>query len=972
MLAVAGVVGVLMLLAGTTALAVGVYVYYARDLPNPDEIVKARQQFETTLIYDRTGKTVLYQVLDPSGGDRQSVPLAQIPPNVIHAAIAIEDKSFYENPGFDIVGILRAMWITLQGGTVQGGSTITQQLVKNVLIDPEQRTVLSPDRKIKEVILASEISRRYSKDQILEWYLNNNFYGNLAYGIDTAAKVYFGKRASELSLGEAAMLAPIPQNPQLNPIDNPLAARQRQAVVLNSMVDLGYITQDEATKAASETIFIASYTERYGIIAPHFSLYARRQAEQLLDDEGLDGSRLVLQGGLRIYTTLDLDLQYQAECVERAYITRIQGGDPTATPNTNDGKACTAAQYLPNLPDVKLGLTRDVTNAATVVIKPTTGEILSMVGSLDYWNTGIQGNYNDALSQRQPGSAFKPFMYVTAFSLGKYMPASMVLDVPTTFNQDGVPYTPKNEDDKFHGVMSVRDALANSYNIPAVRVLSNTGIGQVIRTAHQMGINSLNGSIDQYGLALALGSGEVSLLDMTYAYSVFANLGIMAGTPVDNPRQGYRAFDPSAILRIEDKDGNILWQFDDQHKTFGRQNLLKDSLAYLINNILSDKESRLPAFGKGNALELSRPAAAKTGTTNDNRDAWTVGYTPQLVTGVWVGNNNNTSMGDDMTGSTAAAPIWHAIMEYAHQRDALPVLNWSRPSTIVEVPVCKKSGLLPTPDCEKVKELFYVDSSISTVPTQVDTYWKRYQINASNGLIATASTPPDQVIAKIYFDYPPDARDWAKANGEPLPPTDYDTSQALNTPNIAAISIPASLARVHGVVEIKGDIESPDVVSYNLAYGAGINPSQWFSIGGSDPTLRGKGITFGRWDTTGLDGLYTLRLNSVLKDNVLQPYTIQVTVDNKPPTLRVISPRPADVISQGTKALTLEVEVSDNVEIDRVEFYHGDQLLDTVKGAPFKTTWKIDASGPQAFYMVAYDTAGNTTQSDKITVNVNR
>ncbi len=963
---------VLLLSAGVAA-AVGIYIYYARDLPNPDDIVKARQQFETTLIYDRTGKTILYQVLDPSGGDRQSIPLSGIPDNLIKATIAIEDKSFYENPGFDIRGIIRSVWVTLQGGTVQGASTITQQLIKNILFPPDQRTAITADRKIKEIILASEIARRYGKDQILEWYLNNNFYGNLAYGVDTASKVYFGKPVGALTLGEAAMLAAIPQNPQLNPLDNPQAARQRQVVVLDSMVALDFITREQADAAASQPIVIQPVTERYGIIAPHFSLYARRQAEQLLNAQGLDGARLVLQGGLRIYTTLDIDLQNQTECVMRAHITRIQGGDPNAAPNTSDSKPCMAAQYLLAPPRFKLNTPRPVSNAASVVLKPATGEILAMVGSLDYWNAAIDGNFNAALGLRQPGSAFKPIVYVTAFASSRYTPATMVLDIPTTFTQGvNTPYTPRNDDNQFHGPVSVREALANSYNIPTVRVLSDIGLGQVIRRAHQLGINSLNGNLDQYGLALALGSGEVSLVDLTYAYSVFANMGTVAGTPVQNPRTGFRAYDPVSILRIEDKDGKVLWKLDpNQPGTFGRQNVLEPPLAYLINNILSDKQARLPAFGQGNALELSRPAAAKTGTTNDNRDAWTIGYTPQLVTGVWVGNNNNNPMTPDISGSTAAAPIWHAIMEYYHQRDNLPVEDWKQPPTIVQVVVCKQSGLKPTADCPKVKELFYSGVDGSTVPTQEDIYWKRYQINSRNGLIATAFTPRDLVTERVYFDYPPEARDWAKSMGLPLPPTDYDSGDARPTaPTKAVITSPIGLARVRGTVEVKGTIDNADVVSYNLAYGAGINPSQWISIGGSDPKVRGQDITLGRWNTNGLDGLYTLRLNIVLKDNTLQTYPVQVTVDNQPPALRITSPRPGETIGPDAKTVKLSVDATDNVEVAYVEFYHNDQLIDTVKDAPFETEWKIDQGGPQTFYMIVYDSAGNSTRSDTIRVNV--
>ncbi|HVO42662.1 MAG TPA: transglycosylase domain-containing protein, partial [Aggregatilineales bacterium] len=904
---------------GGTALAVGGYFYYARGLPNPQAIVKARQQFETTLIYDRTGQNVLYQVSDPSAGDRLSVPLSEIPRSMIDATIAIEDKSFYQNPGFDIRGILRSIYIAVSGGAVQGGSTITQQLVKNILLASEGKAPLTLDRKIKEIILASEISRLYSKDQILEWYLNNNFYGNLAYGVQTAARVYFSKPAKDLTLAESAMLAAIPQNPQYNPLDNPVESQRRQITVLDNMVRYGFITADQAREAASQVLVI--FPERSGIIAPHFSLYARGQAEQILNAEGLDGDGLVSRGGLRIYTTLDLDLQYQAECVTRGHIERISGGNPTSAPNTSDGKPCLAAKYLPTPANFKLGVSRNVTNAAAVVMRPNTGEILAMVGSLDYWNPGIDGNYNAALGLRQPGSTFKPFVYVTAFALKNDMPSTMVLDIPRTFDQDGVPYTPNNEDHQFHGPMTIREALANSYNIPVVQVMSEVGIGQVIRRAHQMGINSLDDSIDKYGLALALGSGEVRLTDLTYAYSVFANLGYMAGTPTQFVRNGYRAYDPIAILRIEDKDGNVLWTLDEKNpSTFGKQNVLNESLAYLITNILSDKEARLPFFGADNPLQLSRPAAAKTGTTNDARDAWTVGYTPQLVTGVWVGNNNDSPMGDDVTGSAAATPIWHAIMEYAHQRDSLPMLDWKRPDNITERTVCKYTGLLPTADCPTVKDLFIKDATTDTIPTDRDTYWKRYQINARNGLLATAYTPPNLVTEKVFFNYPPEALDWArsqrdklKAQGREVPPSDYDSASApTGTLESGAILSPGGLDRVRGTVPIRGNIDPNKVASYTLAYGAGLNPTQWITIPGGDPSARGTGLMLGMWDTTGLDGLYTVRLGLTLKDgNRFEPFNVEVTVDNQPPTAAVAEPQAGALVKLSDKTLPLAADVSD-------------------------------------------------------------
>lgn len=978
-----GALGVLALLLGgslaTLALAtigavaafVGVYNFYARDLPPPSEIVKAGEQFETTLIYDRTGQTVLYQVLDPSG-DRQYVPLDQIAPALIEATIAIEDRSFYENPGFDLRGILRAVWLALQGDVVQGGSTITQQLVKNTLIPPEERAQLSQARKIKEIILAAEISRLYSKNQILEWYLNTNFYGNLAYGVGTAARVYFGKAARDLTVGEAAMLAAIPQNPQLNPLDAPMAARQRQIVVLESMVAAGFITPEQAEQAAAQPIITQPLTERFGIVAPHFALFARAQAERLLDAQGLDGARLVLGGGLRIYTTLDLDLYFQAECAMRAHVERIRGGDPRAAPNSGEGKACLAAEYLAAPPNLRLGVPRNVTNAASVIIRPQTGEILAMVGSLDYYNSRIQGSFNVAAQGlRQPASAFKPFVYVAAFAApdSPFTPATMLLDIPTTFEQDGTTYTPRNEDGQFRGVVTVREALANSYNVPTVRTLSAITIGQVIRTARQLGLNTLNRPLDEYGLSLALGSAEVTLLDLTYAYTPFATLGKMAGAPVPNPRAGFRALDPIAILRIEDRNGRVLWQLDERSGTLKQQSVLQDALAYLITHILSDEQARLPAFGEGNALQLSRPAAAKTGTTNDVRDAWTVGYTPDLVMGVWVGNNDNTPLGDDLSGATAAAPIWQAVMEYAHRRDGLPPRGWQAPEGIVEATVCQRSGLLPTPDCPRMRELFYAQGDFSTVPTQADTYWRRYRINARNGLRATAETPPELIAERVYFEYPPEAQLWARQSGQPLPPNEYDSARTARLSALEGnLSAPQSLARLRGAVEVRGRLPQGKIVAYQLEYGAGISPERWLAIPLEDPTARGEDIRLALWDTRGLDGLYTLRLSMVLNDQSFQAHSLQVTVDNQPPSLQWIAPLPNDAINASVGAVRLMVSAADNVEVAFVEFFWDGALIARVDQPPYMTEWRVTKLGGQLFHAVAHDAAGNTQRSETVEV----
>jgi membrane peptidoglycan carboxypeptidase len=979
-IALVGVVVLAVLIAAGAGFVI--YRYYAQQLPPPQDIIAAEEDaFLTTELYDRTGQNVIYEVIDPLGGDRRWVGIDDIPQYFLDATVSIEDARFYANPGFDLEGMGRALWSNLTGGQVQGASTITQQLVRGVLMTPEERITVSMDRKVKEVILATEISRLYSKDQILEWYVNTNFYGNLAYGVEAASQLYFGKPARDLTLAEAALLAAIPQFPLQNPIDNPDSAKLRQEIVLNIMAEQGYITRDQADAAAAESIAIRPYGDQYSITAPHFSIYARAEAESLLNDLGLDGARLVTRGGLRIYTTLDVDLQLQAECVARSHVQRLDGGDPGTVVNTAAGMPCTAANYLPAMDAQMIGVDREVSNAASVVLRGDTGEILALVGSVDYWNTGIDGNYNAALAQRQPASAFKPIVYTAAFLAGGQpgypngiTAATMTYDVPIEFDNGGEPYTPVNIDRQYHGPMSVRDALANSYNVPPVQLTQVIGLGPVVRTAHRLGVNSLN-RIEGYGLALALGSGEASLLDMTYVYNVFNTGGYMVGTPVHEGQStpGFRTLNPVSVLRIEDADGTVLWEYGQETNMFQRRLVLEPAVAYIMTDMLADSEARAPAFGANNPLDLSRRAAVKTGTSNDNRDSWTIGYTPQIVTGVWVGNNNNHSM-VDVTGESGAAPIWHAIMEYALARDAMPVQDWARPSTVVEQMVCQISGLLPTRSCPQTRELFYVDQSagISTVPTQTDTYWKTYSVNVCSGNLATSSSPADCVEDIPYFDYPPETLTWARETGQRLPPTEYDTVDAAEPSNPVTILSPVYLARVGGVVEVRGNVEADNLSYWELDYGAGTQPDVWQQIG-ENGTVTGSGIVLGLWDTAPLSSgaVYTLRLQMVRSDGSLETAFVSVTIDNQPPTVTLSAPAPDSTYSATRDSVvTLEAQPEDDVQIAAVEFYVDGELVATTEEWPHTTRWSITGQGQHDVWAVAFDAAGNSTESAHATITV--
>jgi membrane peptidoglycan carboxypeptidase len=973
-------------IGGVGAVA-GAYSYFTRDLPEPQEIEAAEQNFETTEIYDRTGQEVIAKLIDPTGGERVWVSLDQLPDHLIDAAVASEDRSFWQNPGFNPRGIARAIWADVRGQEIQGGSSITQQLIKNIVIERERRYVGPEgpewedyDRKITEILLSHRITQKYSKEQILEWYLNTNFYGNLAYGIEAAAQVYFGKSASELTLSESATLAAVPQYPGMNPFDNPETARQRQGLVLDAMVRDGYITSREATVAEEEPWKLAQEqsTERFDMKAPHFAVYVRDQLEEMPEV----GPATLYRGGLRVYTTVDLDLQEQAQCVAQAQIRRLSGEDETTVIQEAVESGCEAAQFLPPLRAYQVGRDHNVNNASVVVLRPATGEILAMVGSLDYWDESIDGQFNVAVdgNGRQPGSSFKPFTYVTFLSQG-HNAAHMFLDVRQAFRQSsGKPYVPENYDRKYHGPQRLRLALARSYNIPAVAALEIAGVDDVIRTAHRMGINTLNRGLDYYGLSLTLGGGEVHLLDMVYAFSVFANSGRMYGAPVpaDEVREGFRKLNPVTILRVEDRDGNVLYQYDQPES----DTILSPQLAYLMNDILSDRQARWAAMGHPNPLELpnDRPAAAKTGTTNDFRDAWTIGYTPQLAAGVWVGNTDNSMM-DNLPGLRGAGPIWQAVMEYVlHDEPHAPFI---RPEGLVEKSVCAVSGEQPTEHCPTVTELFIP----GTEPTEECDIHQTFHVNRETGRLCTVHTPPELCEEKVYEVYPPEAESWLASLPEDsrpeAPPTQYDTiyGPSRSDAEVAIVS-PESYSYLSGIVPIVGNARGGDFNFYRLVFGKGLNPTEWIQIG-SDHSNQVDHGPLENWDTTGLDGLYSLRLQVVDHASNLRETTIQVTVDNISPTVDLNYPPEGSQYELGYHEwVNINAEVED-YSMDRVEFYtYGGgkeaepqdlQPFAVRQVAPFNVSWTLNSStrvGYHTFYVVAVDAAGNETKSNLVTISV--
>jgi 1A family penicillin-binding protein len=787
-----GVVTGLLLIALGALLAVlaalGVYAYYARDLPMPDEMVQRSALFKSTKIMDRHGR-VLYEVFDPYGGRRTLVRYEELPQVVIEATVATEDATFFTNPGFSPLAIARALYDDLRRGEiVSGASTITQQLVKNLFLTNETTV----ERKVKEAILAAEITRRYDKTEILAVYLNEVYFGNLAYGIGSAAETYFGKDVSALSLPEASLLIGLIQSPvAYDPYVAPDAAIGRRATVLRLMRERGYITRAEEEAAREAPLDLKPPT--ITMEAPHLVMHVRE------DLEARFGADVLYKGGLQVYTTLDLDLQRQAEDAIRTHLPALQE--------------------------------RGASNAALVAIDPRTGDVLAMVGSADFWDSAISGQVNVATSQRQPGSTIKPLTYLAGMEQHGWGPATMLMDVETSF-PDGAnpPYRPVNNDGKFWGPMSLRAALGNSRNIPAVWALQQVGLPGLLEMAERLGIRSL--TRPDYGLSLTLGGGEVTLLEMTGAYACLAAGGERAA--------------PRTILRIEDQNDHVL----QAEGELVRERVLDPRHAYLMTDMLADAEARVAAFGRDNVLALDFPAAVKTGTTNDYRDGWAVGYTPDLVVGVWVGNSDNTPT-QRLSGVRGAGVIWRDVMERAQGNR--PPVAFPRPEGIVEVEVCAVSGHPRTDLCPASRtELFLADA----VPEgEMCPVHRRVRICTATGQVASAYCPEDAVTERVFEDYGPEWEEWARGRGLEIPPR-QECPQHL-PPTRVHIAAPGVAA---GVIDVRGAADIPAFDHYVVEYGMGHDPQTWGSVTGRVTELVTEGL-LARWDTRSVpDGEYTLRL----------------------------------------------------------------------------------------------------------------
>lgn len=861
---------------------------------------------QPTRLYDRSGEHLLAS-LDNPGIERRYLPLdpdapEHIEPLLVHAFVALHDPTFWTDPGI--------RWDRL---TDPRPATLPERLVHDLLLWDE------PDgwqKTARMRLLAAQLIKTYKHSQVLEWYLNSVSFGRRAYGVDSAARLYLGKPATSLSLAEAALLAAIAETPALNPLDAPAAMRELQPAALRRMYDAGQISEADYRRAAAEELAFAEPPPLADSPAAAFTNLVIAQLAERFD------RRWIERGGLQIVTSLDLDLQRELACTLQAQLS----GGPSAAPAD-----CAAARLLPSInrrPDGELV-------GSAVLLDVATGEVLALAG--DTTAAGEQ----PVLSARPPGSLLTPFLAVSGFARG-LGPASLVWDVPPARAAGEEPSQSVGE--RYQGPIRLRSALANDTLGPLKQLVEQIGPEQVWRTADSLGLSGLSAPD---GEILSSG-GAVSPLNAAHAYSVFAQLGLRTGQR--DPLSGQ--IEPVLVRSVRGFDGRV-WL---EHETPETQAVLSQPLAYLVHHVLSDEPARWPSLGYPNALEIDRPAGAKVARTADGRSTWAAGYTRRHAAVVWIGASGTST---EEVDTALAAGIWHALMQHA-ERD-WPIENWRTPPGITSVAVCDPSGLLPTAACQNVvTEVF----SSGNEPVAYDNLYRTFQINRETGRLATVFTPVELIEERTYMVVPPEAQEWARIMNLPVPPQEYDLIQPPPpSPNVQ-ISTPTLYSFVSGKVALQGSATGEGFRSYQLQVGEGINPQTWIQIGEESTRPVTSGL-LGEWDTTGLDGLYAVRLLVVRDDQTVETHITQVTVDNQPPLVRVTAPLDGEELEPRSRSVTLQASAEDNLGIDRVTWWVDGQLVGTSTQAPYSLLWTAQP-GEHMLRVEAVDLAGNAAVSAEV------
>ena len=788
------------------------YVSLTRDLPSieilpillnpPDGLI-----LQPTRIYDRTGQQELY-VFAPDDAPRRYIPLSDtnpqhLPKSLMDAIIATSDPGFWKHAGYSLDQITN----------YENHNTLAQRLVSDLLLFDEPPSLR---RALRERILAAQVTSHFGRTQVLEWYLNSANFGRYAFGAESAAQLYFGKPATELSTAESAVLAAVTDSPSLNPYDAPQIALERGRQVIERMQTLKLLSNEATANALGESPL-------FQIPPPATPQPAAAFINLLLTqlDSQIPLARIE-RGGLTIFSTLDYDLQRKSSCVTAFYAARMAGlPDPLL--------GCDALNFLPALPPlVKV----PDSSASALITDPKTGQILAAVGET------FQAQETPLFAAHRPGSTLDAFIYLTGFTRG-LSPASLVWDIPGKTDV-------QNFDGEYHGPIRLRVALVNDYPAPAAQVLT------------QMGAENVREIEGSFGLS----QGEdLSLIKAAGAFGAFAQQGVYFGQEVNE------TFTPVAVLKVESNDGNVWLDWG----TPQAKPVVTPALAYLMNHALSDATARKGVLESSNILNVGKPAAVKLGQTEDALDAWTVGYSPSRVVVVWTGARTPLEGGPRGVTPRLAAVLWNALMQIASQGS--PVESWSLPPGVAVVNVCDPSGMLPTSDCPNlVNEVFLEGNE----PIQSDNMYHKYAINRETGLLATVFTLPQLIEERVYLLVPSEARSWAESAGLAVPPSTYDVIQAPPTNADVTITAPTLFVEVHGNVKIEGTAAGADFVSYRVLVGQGLNPQEWIQVGeGTEPVTNGL---LAEWDTNGLMGLYAIQLQVVRSDQRVDTAVGQVTV----------------------------------------------------------------------------------------------
>ena len=939
----------LIIVIGAAGLLVALsYADLTSNLPPGEDLEQifgaaGRESFRPVKFYDRTGDELFLEVLHPQAQSRRWLYLdpagpIDLPEHALEATIAIQDETFWINPGYkpqeaaqallSYLEIQRPLEITL---------SISQQLVQSQLL-PLGGGVRSPEKQsLQRMILAAEVTQDYPREKILEWYINSADYGNYAYGIDAAALVYFAKHASDLTLPESAMLAAIPLDPSLNPVEAPEEAKERQAETLRAMVRMGAITQHEAELALEQTLEIKYDAVEYPDHLRELIVYLQIEVQDMFGDDALRRS------GLRIQTTVDYDLQLQSHCTLQTHIARLSGFAPSAILPAADGTGCLAAGFLPPVRPSDANLDHNIESGGFVILDANNGEILALAGP--------------TTETRSTGTTFSPFVYLTAFAQG-YSPGSMVLDIPA----DGelLIETSENEPSLYNGPVRIRTALTNGYIAASDRVQSLMGEDSVERTALSMGVSSAIYNTNAHRAFSDLG-WEASLLDLAGAFAVLANQGTMVGNASPADSAARESLRPSIISSIEDGARRSAYSFEPEQKA-----VLSAQLAYLMTDVLKDETARWSTLGHSNALEIGRPAGGLTSVAGGG-DFWSLGYTPSRVVGVWLGNLDGTDA-IGLHDMNSAAPVWHALIRYATKD--LPTAGWQIPAGVSRIDICDPSGLLPTQYCPSVVSEVFLSG---TEPTTFDNLYQPYLVNKETGKLATLNTPLDLVEERIYLVPPPEAAEWAQMIGLERPPQEYDTLTDLDhqDPDVR-ITLPAPFSYLRDDVVVRGYANPANFNYYRLQYGSGLNPTRWVQIG-DDSSKKVRGGTLMRWNTEGLNGLYTLQLVVVNFDGHISTHAIHVTVDNQPPQVEILLPEPGQVLrGNSTQEMVIDVDVTDNFGVERVDFYIDSIKVETVIAPPYSIRWRLRTIGEHEVTVRAIDLAGNEFDSDRVLFIIER